>query len=35
MKDYHDFRRMICFILERDKIFPHNFEVFDDPEGNW
>jgi hypothetical protein len=26
---------MICFILEKDKIFPAKFEVFDDPLGNW
>lgn len=35
MKDYRDFRNMICFILERDKTFPAKFEVFDDPNGNW
>ncbi len=24
-KDYRDFRNMICFILERDKVFPAKF----------
>ncbi len=31
MKDYRDFRNMMCFILERDKTFPNKLEVFDDP----
>ena len=35
MKDYRDFRNMMCFILERDKTFPNKLEVLDDPEGNW
>lgn len=25
----------MCFILERDKVFPSKFETFDDPEGDW
>ena len=34
-KDYRDFRNMLCYIMERDKIFPLKFEVLDDPNGNW
>lgn len=35
LKDYRDFRSIMCYILERDKVFPAKFETFDDPQGDW
>ena len=34
-KDYDDFRRMMCVIMERESIFPAKLEVFDQKDGNW